>query len=254
MTPASPQLGVAPLSPPAPSSAPLGLPTSVPAPEPTPSVRAAWPLSAQVATGILLLLAVGLLAWNVYGRGRWATRPTALESGNGDVFRIDLNRADRAQFLQLPGAGENLVSRIEAYRREHGGFHDVDELRRVSGIGPVLLERWRPLVYVSVADGDEEPGAEGTAPPPRVVRAARPEEAPIVRTGTKSPLAPGETIDVNRASLTELQRLPSVGPALAARIVEARARKPFGTVEDLRHVSGIGAKTLDKLRPHIRVE
>ncbi len=206
---------------------------------------------------MLLLLAVGLLTWNVYGRGRWATRPTALESGNGDVFRIDLNRADRAQLLQLPGAGENLVGRVEAYRREHGGFHTVDELRRVSGIGPVLLERWRPLVYVSSADGDEdaEPASDGTAPAPRVVRAARPEDVPpTVRAGGKQPLGPGEYIDVNRASLTELQRLPGVGPALAARIVEARTRKPFAAVEDLRHVSGIGAKTLDKLRPHIRVE
>lgn len=63
----------------------------------------------------------------------------------------------------------------------------------------------------------------------------------------------GEKIDVNQASLQELQRLPGIGPAMAARIVEKRKQEPFRAVEDLRHVSGIGVKTLEKLRPYVIV-
>ena len=151
------------------------------------------------------------------------------------------------------------MGRIEAYRREHGGFRSVDELGQVSGVGPVLLTRWRPLVYVSTADGDDDSeGLEDSGmPPPRIVRGARPdmEAKPTPpRSSGKQHLRPGESLDVNRASAAELQRIPGVGETMAARIVETRTRKAFTTVEDLRRVSGIGAKTLEKLRPYVRVE
>ena len=61
-------------------------------------------------------------------------------------------------------------------------------------------------------------------------------------------------VDVNLASAAELERLPGVGPALAARIVEARARDgPFGSVDDLRRVRGVGGPTLERLRPRLAV-
>lgn len=66
------------------------------------------------------------------------------------------------------------------------------------------------------------------------------------------PLKPGEKIDVDRASAEELTRLPRIGPALAARIVaEREARGPFGSLEALKRVSGIGPGTLELLRPHV---
>ncbi len=56
-------------------------------------------------------------------------------------------------------------------------------------------------------------------------------------------------VNVNRATLDELQKLPGIGPVLAARIVAFREEHgPFRTVDDLLHVSGIGAKTLAGLR------
>src|SRR5262249_29214238 len=56
---------------------------------------------------------------------------------------------------------------------------------------------------------------------------------------------PAEKIDVNRAGLEELQRLPGIGPALARRIVDKREQLGgFERIEQLRQVSGIGAKTL----------
>jgi competence protein ComEA len=64
---------------------------------------------------------------------------------------------------------------------------------------------------------------------------------------------PTERIHLNQASAAELQRLPGIGPALSARIVAARAQQPFKSVDDLRRVSGIGAKTLERLRPFLTV-
>lgn len=55
-------------------------------------------------------------------------------------------------------------------------------------------------------------------------------------------------VNVNMAGVEELQALPGIGPALAEAIVEEReANGPFGAVEDLLRVGGIGEKKLEKL-------
>jgi competence protein ComEA len=61
----------------------------------------------------------------------------------------------------------------------------------------------------------------------------------------------GVVIDVNRAPLAELQRLPGIGPKMSQRIVDERGKRPFATVAELRRVPGIGPKTLEKLRPYV---
>ena len=66
------------------------------------------------------------------------------------------------------------------------------------------------------------------------------------------PLASGERIDPNTADPAELDRLPGIGPALADRIVEERAREPFRTVRDLQRVRGIGPAGLRR-HPERRV-
>jgi competence ComEA-like helix-hairpin-helix protein len=61
-------------------------------------------------------------------------------------------------------------------------------------------------------------------------------------------------LDVNSATREELMTLKGVGPAMADRIIEMRKRLTrFEVVSDLRLVAGIGKKTLEKLRPHVRV-
>ena len=69
------------------------------------------------------------------------------------------------------------------------------------------------------------------------------------------PLRAGARLDLNRATVEELQTLPGIGPVLAQRVVERRtARGPFKTVEDLVNVKGIGAKRLEQLRPLVKIK
>ncbi len=66
------------------------------------------------------------------------------------------------------------------------------------------------------------------------------------------PLLPGERIDLDRADVMEITRLPRVGPALAQRIADWRAEHgPFGSLERLDSVPGIGPHLLDAIRRHV---
>ena len=68
----------------------------------------------------------------------------------------------------------------------------------------------------------------------------------------RAPLALGERIDPNTATADELDRLPSVGPALAERIVERRtSHGPYRTLADLDSVPGVGPALLLKAGPHL---
>ncbi|MCL4212452.1 MAG: helix-hairpin-helix domain-containing protein [Gemmatimonadales bacterium] len=59
-------------------------------------------------------------------------------------------------------------------------------------------------------------------------------------------------LDLDVASAAELERLPGIGPALAARIVADRsALGPFGSLEGLQRVKGIGPALARRLQPHV---
>jgi len=61
---------------------------------------------------------------------------------------LDLNAATQAQLEGLPGIGPSLAQAIIQERDREGGFHSVDDLRRVRGIGDVRFAQLRPLVTV----------------------------------------------------------------------------------------------------------
>jgi competence protein ComEA len=64
----------------------------------------------------------------------------------------------------------------------------------------------------------------------------------------------GGLVDINTATLDQLEALPHIGPALGQRIIDYREEHgPFASVDDLNNVSGIGDKTMEDLRPLVTV-
>ena len=62
-------------------------------------------------------------------------------------------------------------------------------------------------------------------------------------------------VSINEAPREELERLPGIGPALAARIVEQRERfGPFRRAEHLMLVRGISERRFRQLRPYVDAE
>ena len=63
-----------------------------------------------------------------------------------------------------------------------------------------------------------------------------------------------ELININTATLEELDSLPGIGPSIAQRIIDYRDENgPFNTIEDIQNVSGIGPATFDDIKDLITV-
>lgn len=64
----------------------------------------------------------------------------------------------------------------------------------------------------------------------------------------------GPQVNINTATVQELQLLPRVGPSLAQRIVDFRtANGPFKAPEELSRVKGIGEKSFARLQPYVSI-
>ncbi len=68
---------------------------------------------------------------------------------------------------------------------------------------------------------------------------------------TRTPKHPLGPINLNTATVAELDALPGVGPATAQAIVASRARSRFTSTDDLLDIRGIGEKKLERIRPYV---
>ena len=61
-------------------------------------------------------------------------------------------------------------------------------------------------------------------------------------------------VNINTASVAELELLPGIGPAIAQRIVDYRKEHPFKERNQIMRVKGIGQKTFAKIKDFLSVE
>ena len=100
-----------------------------------------------MAAGLLVALA-GMVGW-WFVNGGWHGRLVEFEDRDAPLssrFQVDINAADWPELTQLPGVGPALAHRIVESRQTFGPFRDQNDLRRVRGIGPNVLEQIRPYL------------------------------------------------------------------------------------------------------------
>ena len=69
----------------------------------------------------------------------------------GRLFeKVDINRASFSEITTIPGVGEKLAYSIIAYRKSHGRFKNIEELKRVKGIKDRKLEKLKK--YITIED------------------------------------------------------------------------------------------------------
>lgn len=125
----------------------------------------------------------------------------------------------------------------------------------VNGADTIGLNMARPLgdgeqIVVGLAPVPGQPTALGSS----VATGTTPtSKAPPPGSGSVKP-KPGQAVDLNTATVQELDALPGVGPVTAAAIVAWRqANGKFTSVDQLADVEGIGPARLEKLRALVRV-
>jgi competence protein ComEA len=158
--------------------------------------------------------------------------PTSLPSPTPGPLRVDVAGAVRTPGVYTLPATSILADAIAAA----GGPSDDADLDRVNKAVP--LQDGMQVYVPHVADV--------TTPQP--VNPAPAKAAPVALDGTSAPAA---LVDINTATLAELDTLPGVGPSTAQRIIDGR---PYGSIADLMRVKGIGQATFDKLKEHITVK
>ena len=202
-------------------------------------------MSSTERRALLLLLSLGLAGQGVRW---WATRPGEAP-GQIELLaalppKSPLAHRDSVLALaRLPRVGLALAKTIVADREARGPFGALEELDLVPGIGPGLLATIGS--HVSFSGG---PGARASG------QFARP--SPHVGGAPTAPPPAGSPprLNLNSASVSELDELPGIGPARAAAILQEReARGPFTSVEDLSRVPGLGPSAIARLRDRVMV-
>lgn len=147
-----------------------------------------------------------------------------------------------------------------AVREFRAGFPDLsDRLEQLDREEPTSADTAAGAVSSHSTGWPSKPRGEGSAreAPGRAGDGARGTEGRAEggsREGKVRAEDGSAPLDINRATAEELQRLPGIGPTLAAQIVRTRERRgSFASSEDLRAVPGIGPKKLDGIRDLITV-
>ncbi len=74
--------------------------------------------------------------------------PIQSENNTEDNGLININTADVSELTELPGIGETKASAIVEYRKEAGGFKNVEDLLNVNGIGDSTYEKIKNLICI----------------------------------------------------------------------------------------------------------
>ncbi len=130
---------------------------------------------------------------------------------------IDINTADSAAFIALPGIGNKLASRIIHFREKLGGFYKIEQIAEVYGVPDSTFQKIKSFLSI--------------------------ENDSIKK------------IDINSADINTLKEHPYIRWQLAKSIVQYRQEHGlFKTIDDLRRIESIDDKKFDQIKAYIAIE
>lgn len=153
------------------------------------------------------------------------------DASTGIGLVVDVQGAVLHPGVRELGAGSRVGDAIAA-AGGYGPRVDAERAGRELNLAAALKDGDR----IVVPSRDDPPGPSGSGP--AASGAAR---------------APGGLVDLNNATAAQLDELPGIGPVTAKKIIDARAEKPFATIDELKERKIVGASALEKLRDLVTV-
>jgi competence protein ComEA len=205
------------------------------------------PTGGRLVVVVVALVALGAAAWSWWSP---AAAPTATGGGGAAPASMGANASTAATAPAgattsgVPTAAATVTVHVVGEVRRPGvyqlaaGSRAIDAVEAAGGLLGGADQAAVNLARV-VADGEQ---------------IAVPKQGASVAAGAAAPGAPAggpaAKVDLNTANEAQLDALPGIGPATAAKIVADRtANGPYRTVDDLLRVPGIGPAKLQALKP-----
>ena len=191
-----------------------------------------------------------------------APAPSSLPGGQAqpDVIYVHIAGAVKNPALYQLAPGTRLFQALKAAggAKPDADLDAVDLAEKLSDGEKVYVPTQEQVKSQSAAsfDAQNDIGEHSVVPGARYASGSVKSSARSRSGGSANKLTnPSQgKVDINTADATELQRLPGVGPAMAARILSFRqSAGHFRKPEDLMEVSGIGPKKFAKMQPFIKV-
>ena len=153
-------------------------------------------------------------------------------NGPGSLSYFDPNTASKEELVRL-GLKEKTAATLIRYRARYP-FKTDDDLGKVYGISPALLNKLKPFVRI-----EDHRAPHGTRTEPKQSQPAN---------------AQPTTIELNGADSLQLLSLPGIGPAFAHRIIKYRALLGgFVNKGQLKEVYGFKQEAFDLVSPRVTV-
>ena len=189
----------------------------------------------EISRQQMVVYAAALLAVALIGARYLRSERDPPAHASSAPVKVERSRASSAAVVHVVGA----VRRPGVYRLPSWA-RLAAALRRAGGATP-RADLQGVNLAAKVTDGQQ------------VIVPARVAGAPGAAAGTGGP-APEQPVSLNNATVEQLDELDGIGPATAQKILEYRQQHGgFGSVDDLKQVSGIGPKRFEALKEKVRM-